>query len=78
MVNFKFCHSDLSRDISPEAPSSSTNDEDSAGLVLAQRELPWKTNTSEVTTDPARQGAKGRRYRTISTLSNEDRKSPAN
>lgn len=77
-LNLQYNSTDLSRDITPEAPSSSMNDEDGAGLVLAQRELPWKTNTSEVTTDPARQGAKGRRYRTISTLSNEDRKSPTN
>ena len=62
---------DMSREITPEVVTPINMD---SGLVLAQRELPWKTNSSSddpgPLSDPG-QATKGRRYRTISQVSND-------
>jgi len=73
-ITLQYNSTDLSRDTTPAiTPNGRTDSAEDGGLVLAQRELPWKTTSpAEVTTDPGQAiSSKGRRYRTISTLSNE-------
>lgn len=70
-VNLEYKSTDMSREITPEVVTPINMD---SGLVLAQRELPWKTNSSSddpgPLSDPG-QATKGRRYRTISQVSND-------
>ncbi|CAG5080570.1 Oidioi.mRNA.OKI2018_I69.PAR.g9650.t1.cds [Oikopleura dioica] len=69
-LNIDYTSTDLSRTESPEVNGNITAKNDDDTLVLAQTELPWKSNSRiSVEADPRTNTETGRRYRTTSNIS---------
>jgi len=63
-----YASTDMSRDKTPD----NGEDQVDGGLVLAQRELPWKSKSNEVQADPGKSIPNRTRYRSTSSVKSSD------